>query len=316
MVLLRRESIHLEALKSEKAMKTETYGVTAATALAAALCISSGSAHAAPSYSEWSTPEPTVVGGCPIESRNKLFLYTASVSAGTLDIWTYRRRGNHSYSEFSERTRAEAPISLDDAADFCPTPLEANWLMFVSDRDVDGACGGTDIYIARYRPSPPKSIGEPEHLGCAGDGPNTAGTELSPALVKTREGTFLYFSSDVGGDQDIYRSVLLPNGRYSAGEPVAALNTPGDDRQPNLSRDGLTIVFASNRDSGGFDVFMATRESISSPWSEPRNLSWELDFPTKTLGETRPSISWDDRRLYYGAAGTVYLSQRRPGGKK
>ncbi|MEM6775345.1 MAG: hypothetical protein AAF640_10880, partial [Pseudomonadota bacterium] len=228
-------------------MIRQTKGLSTAPALAAALGMSAGLSHATPDYTEWSTPEPTVGGGCPIESRNGKFLYTASGSAGTLDIWTYRRRGSDGVFEFTDRTRADAPVNLDDADDFCPTPLKAQWLMFVSDRNVEGACGGTDLYIARYRPKGAKSSGEPENLGCAGDGPNTAGTELSPALVKTSEDTFLYFSSDVGGNQDIYRSVLLPNGRYSAGEPVSSLNTAGDDRQPNLSRDGLTIVFASDR---------------------------------------------------------------------
>lgn len=296
-------------------MKVQANTIKLATALSVVLGAYAAPSQAARTYSEWSTPEPTVGGGCPIESKNKKFLYTASRSAGTLDIWVYRRRVDKGSSRFESRMRAEAPVSLDDADDFCPTPLPNRWLMFVSDRDVEGACGGTDIYITRYRPNPPpkpKRAGEATNLGCGPDGPNTTGTELSPALVKTSEGTFLYFSSDVGGNQDLYRSVLQPDGRYSAGQPVASLNTAGDDRQPNLSRDGLTIVFASDRDSGGFDIFMATRESVLSPWSEPRNLSWDLDFPTKTMGETRPSISWDDKRLYFGAGGTVYLSTRRP----
>lgn len=190
-------------------------------------------------------------------------------------------------------------------------------LMFVSDRGEEGACGGTDIYLGRYRPDPPMAIGQPENLGCAPIGPNTSGTELSPSLVYLRSGTFMYFSSNVDGNQNIYRSRQLPDGRYAPGVPVDELNTPADDRQPNISRNGLTIVFASDRDGqgGGFDVFMAERETIASPWSAPRNLSWELSFPTRTLSETRPSLSWDNRRLYYRADGTIYLSDRtREGG--
>jgi hypothetical protein len=275
----------------------------------------STAAIAGPNFSEWSEPVPTVGGGCPIESRDGNYLYTASRSAGTLDIWTYRRKGRA--GEFTDRTRLEAPVSLDDADDFCPTPLAGFWLMFVSDREEEGACGGTDMYVTQYRPSPAKSFGGAKNLGCAPDGPNTAGTELSPAIINTSEGTFLYFSTDVVDDQqDIYRSEMLPDGSFSPGVPVTELNTDMDDRQPNLSRDGLTIVFASDRDTGGFDVFMATRESLSDPWSTPRNLSVELAFPTQPLGETRPSISWDRKRLYYGAAGTVYVSERKPGGSK
>jgi Tol biopolymer transport system component len=96
--------------------------------------------------------------------------------------------------------------------------------------------------------------------------------------------------------------------------PVSSLNTGQDDQQPNVSRDGLTIVFSSNRDSGVFDVFMSTRESIADDWSAPRNLSVELSFPTAGSSETRPSLSWDLKRLYYGSDGIVYTSERRPTG--
>jgi hypothetical protein len=265
---------------------------------------------AGPEFSEWGTPQATVGGGCPIESRDGNQLYTASGSAGTLDIWTYRRDGRN--GEFTDRTRLEAPVSLDDTDDFCPTPLAGFWLMFVSDRPGKIACGGSDMYVTQYRPAPAKSFGSATNLGCAPDGPNTAGVELSPALVNTAAGTFLYYSSNVGGDQDIYRSEMMPEGGFSAGQPVAGLNTVGDDRQPNLGRDGLTIVFASDRDLGGFDIFMSTRESLDAPWSTPRNLSVELGFPTAPLGETRPSLSWDLKRLYYGAGGIVYVSERNP----
>lgn len=39
----------------------------------------------------------------------------------------------------------------------------------------------------------------------------------------------------------------------------------------------------------------------------------EWGEPEATVGETRPSLSWDLKRLYYGAAGTVYVSERKPG---
>lgn len=274
------------------------------------LVIWAAGAYAGPEFTEWGPPEATVGGGCPIESRDGNQLYTASASAGTLDIWVYQRDGRT--GSFGDRTRLGAPVSLDDANDFCPTPLAGNWLMFVSTRGGPQACGGADIYLARYRPTPPKSWGDARHLGCAPDGPNTDGVELSPSLITTAGGTFLYFSSDSGGNQDIYRSEMGPDGSFGPGEPVSSLNTGHDDRQPNLSRDGLTIVFASDRDSGVFDVFMSTRESIADDWSAPRNLSVELSFPTAGTSETRPSLSWDLKRLYYGSAGIVYTSERQP----
>ena len=269
-------------------------------------------AQAGPQFTEWSTPAATVGGGCPIESRDGNRLYTASRSDGTLDIWVYRRDGR--IGSFVDRTKLGPPVSLDDADDFCPTPLTGNWLMFVSTRSGPQACGAADIYLARSRAEPAQSWGEAQHLGCAPVGPNTAGSEFSPSLVTTAEGTFLYFSSDSDGDQDIYRSEMAPDGSFGPGVPVASLNTALDDRQPNVSRDGLTIVFASNRDSGVFDIFMATRETLAGDWSAPRNLSVELAFPTAGSSETRPSLSWDLKRLYYGSDGIVYASERQPTG--
>ena len=267
-------------------------------------------AYAGPEFTEWGPPLATVGGGCPIESRAGNELYTASGSDGTLDIWVYHRDGGTGM--FGDRTRLGAPVSLDDADDFCPTPLTGYWLMFVSNREGDQACGGSDIYLARYRPTPRRSWGDAQHLGCAPDGPNTEGTEFSPSLVTTSQGTFLYFSSDSDGDQDIYRSEMAPDGSFGPGVPVASLNTQWHDQQPNVSRDGLTVVFASDRDSGVFDVFMSTRESLEDEWSAPRNLSVELLFPTAGSSETRPSLSWDLKRLYYGSAGIVYVSERAP----
>jgi hypothetical protein len=276
----------------------------------AILAMSCLTALADPAFTEWGPPVPTVGGGCPIESRDGNELFTASGSAGTLDIWVYSRDGR--VGTFGNRTRVEWPVSLDDADDFCPTPLTGDFLMFVSNRSSESACGKSDIYLARYSTKTGRSAGDAMHLDCAPVGPNTAGLELSPSLVTTNEGTFLYYSTDVEGGQDIYRAEMAPDGRFGPGVPVASLNTAMDDRQPNVSRDGLTIVFASDRDSGIFDIFMATRESVDADWSQPRNLSAELLFPTAGSSETRPSLSWDLKRLYYGSSGTVYVSERRP----
>jgi hypothetical protein len=127
--------------------------------------------------------------------------------------------------------------------------------------------------------------------------PNTLGAKFSPALVTTTDGGFLYFSSDHNGtqdigSQDIYVSEMRPDGTYGPGVAVAALNTSFEDQQPNVSRDGLTIVFASNR-GGNMDVYMSTRSSLTSEWSPPRNLSIQLAFPTPGLAETQSSVSWD-----------------------
>ncbi len=161
-----------------------------------------------------------------------------------------------------------------------------------------------------------QSNGPAVRLACYPEGPNTLGTKFAPSLLTTADGGFLFFSSEHNGlqptgSQDIYVSEMRPNGTYGPGAAVTALNTTFEDQQPNVSRDGLTIVFASNRD-GNMDIFMSTRASLTADWSTPRNLSVQLAFPTATLAETRPSISWDQKRLYFGADGQAYLSLKAP----
>lgn len=292
--------------KTDQWMNPAFAGLTAALLAGASTPLLAG-----PSFSEWTGTEAVsgVGGGCPIESRDGNALYTASGRGGTLDIWVYERDGR--LGSFEGPILLGDPVSLADANDFCPTPLPGNWVLFVSDRA--GGCGRADLYMARSRPSPDQSWGEATHLGCGPDGPNTPAQELSPSLVTTEAGTYLYYSTDVDGNQNIYRSSMALDGSFGPGELVEGLNTDSHDQQPNVSRDGLEIVFSSNRDGAGQDVFTASRSSVYDPWSNVRNLSAELGLPTVDGNETRASMSWDRTRLYYGSGGTIYVSERTPG---
>jgi hypothetical protein len=273
-------------------------------------------------------------GGCPIETRDGKFLYTAAGPADTngLDIWALRR--NADTNTYDLRTKLGAPVSVDGANDFCPMPAKDDWLMFVSTRDGADKCGqpgpmpgltGADMFVTRFTLTVPtdgstalqtQSHGEPLRLACYPDGPNTAGTKFSPSLLGTAEGSYLFYSGNhdgvaATGSQDIFMSELRPDGTYGPGVPVTELNTTFEDQQPNVSRDGLTIVFASNRD-GNMDIFMAKRATTADAWGTPHNMSVEFSFPTAGSAETRPSISWDMQRLYYGSDGQVYLSHKAP----
>lgn len=290
-----------------------------------------------PPVPEWSVPVAVAPGGCPIESRDGSLLYTAAGPANTngLDIWVLRR--NAQTNVYDSRTKLGEPVSTALHNDFCPTPLMGDWLMFVSTRDAASGespkcgdpglvpgLGGADIFLTRMAVGAPGANGELQvqsngpavRLACYPDGPNTRGTKFAPSLLTTPDGGFLFFSSEhngvqATGSQDLYASEMRPNGTYGPGVAIAALNTAFEEQQPNVSRDGLSIVFASNRD-GNMDIFMSTRSSLTAAWSTPRNLSMTLAFPTMASAETRPSISWDQKRLYYGADGQSYLSIKAP----
>lgn len=259
--------------------------------------------------------------GCPIESPDGQSLYIASNRPGTLggnDIWAADRADKD--SPWSEPQNLGAPVN-GETNDFCPTPIHGRWLLFVSERPGPETCGAGpgsgDIYLIRQNAV--FGWGEPLHLGCAetGDGPNTIGAEFSPSLVDAWLGTSLFFSSTVGGNMDLYVSRQRWDGSFAPGERIDELSTEFDDRMPNVSSDGLTIVFSSNRTAtgamGGQDVYMSTRKSLFHRWSRPVNLGPNVN----TAGaETRSTLSYDGERLYFGRDGDIYVSKREKGKKK
>lgn len=270
-------------------------------------------------YSDWGTPT-AVAGvntaahdGCPIESPNGKELYIASTRAGGFgknDIWVAQRPNKR--APWGPMTNLGPSINTADH-EFCPTPLGGGWLLFVSDRAACGATPGMtppvgDIYLTRRLHD--GSWTTPRHLGCVADGtgPNFSGGEFGPSLVRTEAGTYLYFSSTgTGANHDIYRSRLNADGRFGTPHAVAELNTAAVDQMPNVSRDGTEIVFASNR-GGNMDIWTATLNESTGLWSSPVPVAAvNTDQP-----ETRPSLSGDGTRLYFGRGATadIYVSTR------
>ncbi len=295
---------------------------------AAGLALMSASASASASHDDWwawSVATPVVEvnspmsDGCPIESRDGLSLYIASTRIPGVgnDIFAADRAGKD--EQFGEPRHLDAPVNTT-ANDFCPTPIYGSYLLFVSERPGPETCnagpGSGDMYIVRRNAA--SGWGDPRHLGCieTGTGPNSAGAEFSPSLVTTAEGTFLYFSSTLTGNHDIYQSRMRNDGTFAPPEPVEEVNTEFDDRMPNVRSDGLEMVFSSLRPAdangtpsiGSFDVYVSRRSSTRKRWSPPVNVGQAVNSPGS---ETRPTISWDGRRLYFGRDGDIYSSTRR-----
>jgi WD40-like Beta Propeller Repeat len=278
------------------------------------ICAASGTALAAvagPHFGAWGAAQKIdeIAGnhpdlntpsqdGCPIQSPDGLSLYIASNRPGGhggLDIWMASRP--------SENDSWGAPVDLPEpinspADDFCPTPVHKKGLFFVSRRVIEGVtCGLGDIYFS-HRQSTEWS--EPQHFACAPDGPNSALDEQGPSYVQGR----LYFSSSsatVPGELFVSRET----GDLSFGPaaPISELNVAAaNDIQPNVRKDGLEVVFSSNRAGGmgGQDIWSATRASVDAPWSAAVNLGPNVNTG---FGESRPSLSRDARQLLFGRAG-------------
>jgi hypothetical protein len=172
--------------------------------------------------------------------------------------------------------------------------------LFVSERGGAGTCGGADIYVTRLNPA--HGWDDPLDLGCQVNSP--AG-EAGPSYFETPSGAELYFSSTRTGGSDIYASPERADGSFGPAVPVPSLNTASDDFRPNVRKDGLEVVFDSNRNGGlgGQDIWSSTRDSVEDEWSPPVNLT-TVNSP---FAETRASLSWDALTLTFGS--------NRPGGE-
>jgi hypothetical protein len=227
--------------------------------------------------------------GCPIESPDGLQLYTASNRPGGyggIDIWVASRATRD--AAFGSPINL-GPVVNSAADDFCPTPIPGGRLFFVSSRAVPGACGGPDIYLTRRNRRHGWST--PANLGCQVNGPLG---EAGPSYFEADGIAYLYFSSG----PDIYVSERTSSG-FGPRAPVAELNTPAADLRPNVRKDGLEIVFDSDRSGtiGLADLWFATRSSTSEAWSAPVNAGPAVNT---AANETRGSFSRDALRLYFG----------------
>lgn len=101
----------------------------------------------------------------------------------------------------------------------------------------------------------------------------------------------------IAGDDDLPDSALAL-GPYGAWGPVvdlSSLNSSDDDLAPTLSRDGLEIVFNSNR-GGEYTLYTATRTSRDASFGTPALIP--VIDPKNAL-EYDAQLSWDGLELFY-----------------
>jgi hypothetical protein len=94
---------------------------------------------------------------------------------------------------------------------------------------------------------------------------------------------------------------------------VTSLNLPGDDADPHIAPDGLTIYFTSNREhdatAGDHDLWVAARASRSLPFDVPQRLGGGVNGPRQDVQATvteegrvivfvRSDGSWSSNDLY------------------
>lgn len=115
------------------------------------------------------------------------------------------------------------------------------------------------------------------------------------------------------------------------GPIVNAVCTPGstacNDERPNLSKDGLSLYFSSDRPGGcgGADIYVSQRDSVDSPWEAPVNLDQDRlahGLPcviNSNANESAPNLTTDGHTLFFHSfrtndncgGGDIYYAQRK-----
>ncbi|HEY5951058.1 MAG TPA: hypothetical protein VIV40_36455, partial [Kofleriaceae bacterium] len=102
-------------------------------------------------------------------------------------------------------------------------------------------------------------------------------------------------------------------GDIATGAPtaVAQLNSGSQEQGTFLSNDCLRVYFQSNRDNAQFNIYVASRVTMTSAWSNPTVLP---DFNTATFNEEDPWQSADQRTFVFASNSSgnkdVYISTR------
>lgn len=127
------------------------------------------------------------------------------------------------------------------------------------------------------------------------------------------DGLTLVFSRDVGGRNFDLFIATRPDRDAPFDPPVAIaeLNTGASESPGQLSLDGLTLYFASDR-GGDFDIFTATRPSRFEPFGPPEPVPAASAVDRDELS---PTISADGNELTFAAADVppfleLYLGRR------
>ena len=138
---------------------------------------------------------------------------------------------------------------------------------------------------------------------------NTAFAEGTPSI--SGNGLTLYFGDAPwkpvpgghgGVDIRIATRIALDQPWDSVTNPGSPLNTPHSDGSPNISFDGLSLFFSSDRPGGrgDMDLWVSTRPSLNSTWNAPVNLGATVN---SSHFEAMPCISNDGLALYFYSSG-------------
>lgn len=161
--------------------------------------------------------------------------------------------------------------------------VSADGLSLFFDSRRPGGYGGFDVWVTT-RETVQDSWGQPVNLGPP---VNSASNEASGGI--SPDGLKFYFISNRPGGLGSYDIWVTTRTTIQDpwSDPVnlgSTINSSAGDLGGRISADGLEFYFNSNRPggSGGYDIWVATRDTMQAPWGDPVN-----------LGSTVNSVVWD-----------------------
>jgi Tol biopolymer transport system component len=174
--------------------------------------------------------------------------------------------------------------SLNGSADHCHPHISPDGLSIYFSSNRPGGYGNMDIYVAT-RSSLDSPWDEPVNLG---DVINTPYSQYAACI--SADGLTLYYDES---------GVIRVATRADLSEPfIEPLGLTSNDVWPQVSKDGLTMYFSSDRPGGcGYqDIWIATRESPEDSWQEPVNLGPAVN---SNDWDWAPCVSLDGLELYF-----------------
>jgi hypothetical protein len=222
------------------------------------------------------------------DERVMVFASWRSGGTGGSDLWIATR------PDVDRPFSAPEPIAELNTPDFESGPsLSADGLTICFESDRPGGAGSADLYVASRRDRGSR-FDAPVALAAVNSGDWDANCNLDGA------GLSIVFAGRVasgGGGKDLWTASRPDtSAAFRAPAPLSGANTQHAEDQPCLSADGLALYFASDRPggSGGYDIYVARRETLSAPFGPAENLA-ALNTGND---DGHPSLSGDGGRMY------------------
>jgi len=163
--------------------------------------------------------------------------------------------------------------------------------------NLPGGYGNRDIWVST-REAQDAPWEEPVNLGSNVNGPSA---ETYPSISPDELEIYFQYGNGPG---------LMRSTRASKDDPWGPATTYtdlGNAYDLDFAPDGLTVYFDSDRSGGygGADIWMATRETVDTPWGEPVNLGSNVN---DSRGQYCPGISNDGLALFFNNGGLHHIS--------